>query len=196
MKYASESTNDFDTIDKKLISQAKIALEKGINCILKTQIIQHGVLTAWCAQHDRISLKPAKARAFELPSISGNESIGICSFLMSIDKPSKEVKTAIKAAAAYFEVVKITGFAIQDIKDAAQPSGKDRIIVAEPNAIIWARFYDLETNKPFFTGRNSVPKANLADIENERRVGYAFYGTWPAKFLSTDYPAWLKKWGE
>jgi PelA/Pel-15E family pectate lyase len=196
LKYASEGTNNFETIDKTLIPQAKLAVEKGITCILKTQVIQKGTLTAWCAQHDRVSLKPAKARAFELPSISGNESIGIVTFLMSIDNPSAEIKKAINAAATYFESVKIVGIKTQDIADPNQPSGKDRVVVADPNSTLWARFYDLETNKPFFTGRDSVPRSALADIENERRIGYAYYGTWPAKFLSSDYPAWVKKWGK
>lgn len=196
MKYASEGTNNFETIDKTLIPQAKLAAEKGINCILKTQFIQNGKLTAWCAQHDRVTLKPAKARAFELPSISGNESVGICTFLMSFNNPSDEIKKAVNAAAAWMESVKIVGIKVQDITDANQPSGKDRIVVTDPNSTLWARFYDLETNKPFFTGRDSIAKPTLAEIENERRVGYAYYGTWPAKFLSTDYPAWVAKWGK
>ncbi len=31
-------------------------------------------LTVWCAQHDEKTLQPAKARAVELPSLSGLES--------------------------------------------------------------------------------------------------------------------------
>ena len=196
LKYASEGTDDFETIDKTLIPQAKLSVEKGIVCILKTQIIQNGKLTAWCAQHDRVTLKPAKARAFELASISGSESVGICTFLMNIQNPSADIKKAINATATWLESVKIIGIKVQDIADSNQPSGKDRIVVAEPNSILWARFYELETNKPFFTGRDSIAKPTLAEIENERRIGYAYYGTWPAKFLSTDYPAWIAKWGK
>ena len=196
MKYASEGTNDFETIDKTLVPQAKLAVEKGINCILKTQYVQNGKLTAWCAQHDRVTLKPAKARAFELASISGNESVGICTFLISLNNPSAEIKKSVNAAAAWLESVKIVGIKVQDIADPNQPSGKDKVVISDPNSIIWARFYDLETNKPFFTGRDSIAKPTLAEIENERRIGYAYYGTWPTKFLSTDYPAWLTKWGK
>lgn len=196
MKYASEGTNDFEAIDKMVIPQAKMAIEKGINCILKTQFVQNGKLTAWCAQHDRVTLKPSKARAFELPSISGNESVGICTFLMSFNNPSAEIKKAVNAAAVWLESVKIVGIKVENITDPNQPSGKDRVVVADPNSTLWARFYDLETNKPFFTGRDSIAKPTLAEIENERRIGYAYYGTWPAKFLSTDYPAWVAKWGK
>lgn len=196
MKYISEGTTDFETVDKALIPQAKAAMAKGIGCILKTQFVQKGTLTAWCAQHDRQTLLPAKARAFELASLSGNESVGIIRFLMAIEDPSSEIKKAINAAVAWLDASKIVGIKTQDIVDASQPKGKDRIVVADPNSTIWARFYDLETNKPFFTGRDSVPRATLAEIENERRVGYAYYGTWPAKLLSTEYPEWVKKWGK
>ena len=194
MKYASECTNDFEKIDKKIAQKAKNALEKGIKCILNTQVVQNGKLTAWCAQHDRQTLKPAKARMFELPSLSGNESVGIIRFLMSIDKPSPEIKNAIQSAVQWLEAVKIVGIKTKDISDASQPKGKDRIVIEDPNSTVWARFYELETNKPFFVGRNSIPKNSLAEIENERRVGYAYYGTWPKNLLEKEYPIWEKKW--
>ena len=194
LKYAAECSNDFEKIDKSLSQKAKIAVEKGINCILNTQFIQNGKLTAWCAQHDRQTLKPAKARMFELPSLSGNESVGIVRFLMTIENPSTEIKKSINAAVAWLESVKIVGIKTKDIPDASQPKGKDRIVVEDPNSTVWARFYDLETGKPFFTGRNSIPKNTLTEIENERRVGYAYYGTWPKNLLEKEYPNWVQKW--
>ena len=33
-------------------------------------------------------------------------------------------------------------------------------------------------------------KRDLNDIEYERRVGYAWYGTWPKDLLEVKYPAW------
>ena len=196
LKNTVEATNGFEAVDKTLIPAAQKAVEKGIDCILKTQVIQNGKLTAWCAQHDRNTLKPAKARMFELPSLSGNESVGIIKFLMTIEKPSTEIKQAINSAVAWLQSVKVVGLKVENIKNASQINGKDRIVVPDPNSTIWARFYDLETNKPFFAGRNSVVKFSLAEIENERRVGYAYYGTWPATLLTKDYPEWLKRVGK
>lgn len=194
LKYIVEGKNDFEVIDPSLIPLAKVAMARGIDCILKTQFVQNGTLTAWCAQHDRQTLLPAKARAFELPSLSGNETVGIVQFLMSIDKPTPPIKQAIQAAVNWLEASKIVGIRVDTIQDSTQPKGRDRIVVADPSSTLWARFYDLKTNKPFFTGRNSSPKSSLAEIENERRVGYAYYGSWPAQLLSTDYAVWLKKW--
>jgi PelA/Pel-15E family pectate lyase len=194
LKYTAEATNDFDVIDKNFTAKAQQAVSRGIACILKTQYKQKDKLTVWCAQHDKHSLLPVKARAFELPSLSGAESVNIVYFLMAIDKPDAPIKNAIKAAVAWFETHKIVGINIKTIQDTNQPSGKDRVVIQDPDAMVWARFYDLDTNKPFFVGRDSVPKSTLAEIENERRIGYAYYGIWPKKLLTKDYPEWLKKW--
>ena len=35
-------------------------MERGIECILKTQVTINGTLTIWCAQHDEKTLAPAK----------------------------------------------------------------------------------------------------------------------------------------
>ena len=58
--------------------RARQAMDKAIECILKTQITQDGKLTVWCAQHDERTLAPAKARAYELPSLSGSEARALC----------------------------------------------------------------------------------------------------------------------
>lgn len=193
MKYTATGKNHFEPLQKMLGSEAQKAIDKGIECILKTQFTQGNTLTVWCAQHDSKTLQPAKARAFELPSLSGNESVGILRFLMTIENPSDTVKKAIHAGITWLESVKIKGIKLQDIADPNQPKGRDRIVVSDPNSVLWARFYDLTTNQPFFVGRDSQPKATLAEIENERRTGYAYYGTWPAKLIEVEYPKWKMK---
>src|SRR6185369_213593 len=90
-------------------TRARRAVDKGIECILKTQLTQNGKLTVWCAQHDERTLAPAKARAYELPSLSGSESVGIVEFLMAIEKPAPEIRKAIEAAVAWFRESAIRG---------------------------------------------------------------------------------------
>ena len=188
-----EQKNNFNLVDASLIPLATEAVSKGISCILKTQLMVNGQLTAWCAQYNRKTLQPEMARKFELVSLSGMESAGIVFFLLRIPNPTQQMKQAIQAAVEWFEKVKIEGFAYKDIVDASMPNGKDRVIVEQPNAVLWARFYEIPNNKPFFTGRDSIRKYKLSEIEHERRVGYAWYGTWPEKILVKDYPAWKKK---
>jgi PelA/Pel-15E family pectate lyase len=196
LKNVAEGKKDGELVDKSLVEPAKKAVERGIDCILKTQIRKDEKLTVWCAQHDLRTLKPTKARAYELPSLSGQETVGILAFLMALDNPSEDVKAAIKAGVEWLELNKIKGFKVEDIAAPKEKSGKDRVLVADANATIWARFYDLETGKPYFCGRDGVKKATVAEVENERRVGYAWYGTWAANLLEKQYPKWMEKWGK
>lgn len=185
--------NNLDIVDASLIAPSKTAIEKGIDCILKTQVKVKGKLTVWCAQYDASSLKPAKARAFELVSLSGAESVGIVEFLMEQTNPSQAIKDAIASAIAWFNTSKIVGYNFVVVPAPGTPKGKDRMLVKEANATIWARFYDIDTNEPFFSGRDSQKKKDVKDIEYERRNGYAWYGTWPAQLLAKKYPNWVLK---
>jgi hypothetical protein len=57
---------------------------------------------------------------------------------------------------------------------------------------MWARFYEIGTNRPIFCDRDGVPKSHLADIGHERRNGYSWLGYWPQSLLEKDYPAWKR----
>ena len=165
-------------------------------CILNTQYRQQGTPTAWCAQHDRITLLPTNARKFELASLSGAESVGILRFLMSLDNPSPQVKEAVRAGVAWLDSVRLAGVATKTVSDPKLPRGKDVVVVADSSSTLWARFYEIETNRPFFCGRDGIKKYSLAEIDPERRTGYAWYGTWPAKLVAKEFPNWVKKWDE
>jgi PelA/Pel-15E family pectate lyase len=195
LKAIAESKTPFEKIGDKYRKDAKKAVDCAVDVILKTQIVSRGRLTIWCAQHHYKTLQPVKARAYELPSFSGNESVKIVEFLMSLNKPTPSVKKAITSAVAFFDSIKITGLKVERIKDASQPSGQDMVVKADATApTTWARFYDLDTHKPYFCGRDGTKKASLAEIENERRVGYGWYGTWPADLLEKEFPKWQAKW--
>jgi PelA/Pel-15E family pectate lyase len=145
----------------------------------------------WCAQHDEVTLAPAPARKYELVSLSGGESVGIVRFLMSIKDPSPAVVEAIESAIAWFEQTQLKGIKWVEKADASQPGGRDRVVVQDPEAgPIWARFYEIGSNRPVFVGRDSVVKYSVAEIEHERRVGYAWYVEEPAKLLKDEYPKW------
>ncbi|MFC7666111.1 pectate lyase [Hymenobacter humi] len=117
----------------------------------------------------------------------------IVRFLMGIEKPSAAVKTAIECAVDWFEKVKISGYAVKEITAPQSKKVLDRVIVPEPGSTIWARFYELNTDRPIYVGRDSKVHYQLLEIEVERRAGYLYAGTWPAKLLATDYPAWQKR---
>jgi PelA/Pel-15E family pectate lyase len=193
LRDVAEQKNGFVVMDYTLVAPAKAAVERGIGCILRTQYVQRGTLTAWCAQHDNKTLLPCKARAFELPSLSGMETVGIVRFLMSVKNPSPEIRQSVDAAVKWLNQVKLVDYDVQLVADARQPTGRDRVIVPQAGSIIWARFYDLDTNLPIYVGRDGQKHAQLSEIENERRAGYAYAGDWASKLLSQEYPAWQQR---
>ena len=57
---AKDDLYAFVDADKR--NAARKAWDKGIDCILKSQVCVNGKLTAWCAQHDEKTLEPRPAR--------------------------------------------------------------------------------------------------------------------------------------
>lgn len=181
-------------VDEARRSKSERAVQKGIDCILKTQVKVGGKLTVWCAQHDEVRLAPANARAYEKISLSGSESVGIVRFLMEIETPNKAVVESIEAAVSWFGAVKLAGIKVVEKSDSAQPNGKDRVVVQDAQAgPLWARFYEIGTNRPIFCGRDGVIKYSMAEIEHERRNGYSWYTASAAQLLARDYPAWQQR---
>ncbi len=189
LRAAAAGEAPYGFVDAARREKAAAAVAKGLACILRTQVKQDGKLTVWCAQHDETTFAPAWARKFEPPSLSGDESVGIVRFLMAIKHPSPEIITAVEGAVAWFESVKISGLRVDNTPGA--DGKKDRHAVADLAApVLWARFYELATNRPVFMGRDSVTRYDFNEIERERRTGYAYFGTWPAPLLAKEYPLW------
>jgi len=181
------TAGDYDFVDAARRQAARESFDRGIQCILKCQIVVNGKRTLWCAQHDELDYRPRPARSYELASLSGAESAGVLQLLMSLDRPSPEVSRAIQAGAEWFEATKLTGIRVERVNG-------DRRVVPDPGAPpLWARFYEIETGRPFFCGRDGVKKDALAEIERERRKGYAWYGDW-GRSVAEDYAQWKEKW--
>jgi PelA/Pel-15E family pectate lyase len=167
------------------------AWDKGIDCILKTQVKVDGKLTSWCAQHDDVTFEPRPARTFEPLSLSACESIGILHALMAVEQPSDAIVNSVDACVAWLDAVKIPGIKVDDRKQEGTPRGYERFVVKDETAApMWARFYEIDTNRPIFAGRDAVVKYDLSEIEIERRTGYKWLGYWPKKLLETEYPEW------
>jgi len=178
---------DFSFVDAERRTRAGRSVASGIHCILACQIEVKGVPTIWCGQHDEKTYKPRWGRTFEPPALTSAESAGILRLLMSQDNPSPEVKRSVHAGARWFERAAIEG--IRQIV-----VNGDKVIIRDPRATpLWARFYDLGTNRPIFCGRDGVIREELAQIEAERRNGYAWYGSW-GQDVATRYTRWKERW--
>lgn len=184
----------FDVVDGPLRERAGRAAERGRRLVLQTQIRVNGRLTGWCQQYDAETLAPAGARTYEHPSISAMETAAIVGYLMREPRPDAPTIAAVDAAMAWIASAQINGLRIEQRPDPAGPNGFDVVAVPDKGAPpVWARFYDIATNRPMFSGRDGVIKGTLAEIEIERRTGYNWYGTWPQDAIDTQYPAWKQR---
>lgn len=184
------------SLRKRLIT----AFNKGVECILATQIRipspedkSKKVLTIWCQQHDRETLLPAPARAYELPSYTPQESAGIVMLLMEIPNPDKRVKAAVHGAMAWIDKYKLTGLRL--VRRIDENKNKDTRLVVDKDAKmpLWARYYDLDNCLPYVCDRDGIPRRNLQDIGEERRNGYSWYSSNPAELYPL-YEAWADKY--
>ncbi len=179
MRDVSQQTGDLSFISDDYAAKAQVALDKGVRCILDTQIVVDGVKTAWCQQHDEFTLKPTSGRAYEIASISGSESVGVVNFLKSLPDKDEEIIESINCAIAWMTEVQIWGIKVVQLID-------DRVVVEDPEAgPIWARFYEIGTNRPIFVDRDGSVHFELAGISQERRAGYAWYGSWPKSLVES-----------
>ncbi|MBK9966385.1 MAG: pectate lyase [Holophagales bacterium] len=190
----SEGREPFGWVDRDLRERSRRAVGRGVEAILAAQVVVGEKRTAWGAQHDAVTLAPSSARTFEPVALASSESVGVVRFLMSLPAPSREIVDAVDSAVAWLRSVRIDGLRVERRKDPALPGGIDTVATPDPSAPpVWARFYEIGTNRPLFSGRDGVVKSRLAEIEHERRTGYAWYVDAPASLLSKDYPAWKAK---
>jgi len=178
---------DFDFVGADRRAATREAFERGIECILQCQIRVNGRLTVWCAQHDEVDFRPRAGRSFELVSLSGSESAGVLRLLMSLPNPSPRVARAINAGAEWFASARL-----EDIR--VVHTDQDCVVIQDPSAPpLWARFYEIDSNRPIFSGRDGVKRYRLSDIERERRTGYAWYGSWGTE-VAREYAHWRERW--
>ena len=96
---------------------------------------------------------------------------------MEIPEKTPEIEAAISSAIEWLRESRLYG-----IKFVAQ--GDDKVVVEDPNAEpIWARFYEIETNRPMFADRDGSIHYDVSEISKERRTGYAWYGSWPKNLV-------------
>ncbi|MDE6650730.1 MAG: pectate lyase [Muribaculaceae bacterium] len=185
------SPYDSGICDEILKQRMRKAFDKGVECILSTQIVVGGIPTVWCQQHDRETLAPAKARSYELPSYCSQESASIVRLLMEIPDPDSRIVKAVDGAMKWFEENRIRCVSYR--RDNSE--GKWKVILEEnPNddTPVWARYYDLENCFPFVCDRDGVPRRSLEEIGEERRNGYAWYSDRPS-YLFPIYREWKSK---
>jgi PelA/Pel-15E family pectate lyase len=156
-------------------------LARGVDCILASQVIVARRRTAWGQQHDPLTLAPVQARSYEPASLSGRESAGITELLMTLRTPDGRAVEAVHAAVDWFRTTAIHGYEYDF----------ERGLTAKPGAgPIWARMYEIGTNRPIFSNRDGVIRYDWNDL-TDRRSGYAWFGEEPKAVLER-YKRWSR----
>ena len=82
----------------------------------------------------------------------------------------------------------LTRVAIHDSAWRPTPTGRD--LVPSPGApLIWARYYEIGTDRPLFGDRDKSVHDKVSEISAERRNGYSWYNSTPQQAV-TRYAEW------
>jgi PelA/Pel-15E family pectate lyase len=170
MMHAADGKSEFAFVPKSVRVRAAASAERGVRCILASQIVVNGTLTVWPQQDDPLTLKPESGRNYEPPALSASESASLMLLLMNdLPHPTAAEQRAIRAAAAWFKKTAIYGQSYQ-----RGPGG--RALVPTPGAgPIWARYYQIGSGLPAFGDRDKSIHDNLNELSQERRNGYSWY---------------------
>jgi PelA/Pel-15E family pectate lyase len=186
LRDVANGQDEFSFTSQKIRAKAAASLKRGIDCILATQIVVHGRQTVWCQQHDALTLQPASARNYEMPSECSAESASIVLFLMQLPNPDSNVVAAVDAACAWFEKTKIEGKAYKIVE------GRGRELVDAPGSVVWARYYEIGTDRPIFGDRDKSIHDDVSEISLERRNGYGWFRDTPKRVLE-HYARWSRE---
>jgi PelA/Pel-15E family pectate lyase len=173
----SADAPDYAFLPQDLKRLAGPASEHGIECLLKLQIVEKGKKTAWAQQYDALTLEPTSARNYEMAALSSDESFSIAEFLMGLSNPTPQQVAAVHAAADWMTKAAIYGYRYGsgDFRaDRASPDGRKLVAVAGAGPI-WARYYQIGTDKPIFGDRDKSIHDDVNELSRERRNGYAWY---------------------
>jgi len=202
MRDVAESKDHLKWVDAARKERARECVQRGIECILKCQIRSHGLLMGWCQQHDRETYEAVPARTFELASNCPGETTEILQFLIEIEKPDQRIVESVERGVEWLKSVESRGIVVKRVPASAVDFEKhtadfDVIVVREQNAPpIWARHYEIDTDRPIFASRDGVKRYELSEISRERRTGTKWYGDWPNTLIGRDYPKWKMRLSE
>ena len=167
-------------VPDSLRQQASAAVTLGVDCILRAQVKVDGTLTVWGQQHDPVSLAATSARSYELTSLTSKESAGVFEFLMTHAAMDARIPTALAGAATWLEQTAIHGM---------RSDGKNGLVADASAGLLWARMYEIGTNRPIFANRDGIKLYDFNKL-TDRREGYGWYSDQPATTLKK-YRKWL-----
>jgi PelA/Pel-15E family pectate lyase len=186
----STGEEPFSYVDGATRKRAAEAFDRGIQCLVDSQVRVKGIRTVWCAQHDPITLAPVHARLKEPPSLSGAESSNLLKFLMREGPTTEPVLRTIADGVAWLEANKIT-----DLRKTTNAEGKtDYVKDPASRDVLWARFYDVETAEPLFAGaQDGVIYKTFHEMAAHNKVAYDYFTSKPLDVVTKEVARWKKR---
>lgn len=179
-------SGEFSFVSAELRAKASAGFQRGMDCLLAAQVLVNGQRTVWCQQYDALTLRPASARNYEMPSLTSAESAAIVLFLMQLPDPTSKEVAAVHAACAWFDKTKVEG------KTFKSTNGEGRKLADAPGSgPLWSRYYEIGTDRPIFGDRDKTIHDDVNEISRERRNGYGWYRDTPKRVLE-HYQKWAK----
>ncbi len=176
---------DYAFVPAALAGEARTAAQRAIALLVDMQQDAAGRRTGWGQQHDALSLALVGARNFEPAALASGESAGVLLLMMRLPAPSREVQQAVHAGVAWLRASALRDVAWQD----TTAQGGRRLMPAPGAGEIWSRYYDAHSLKPVFGDRDRSVHDDVNELSIERRNGYAWFVTSPARAIDA-YAAW------
>jgi hypothetical protein len=124
--------------------------------------------SGWAQQYSH-DLKPAWARAFEPPGLCSAVTAGNIRTLMILYRQTGEKK--------YLDPI---------------PKAIDWLERSKIGPDLWARLYELETNRPIYGDRDNKVHYTLEEISEERRKGYSWQSSYGIPGVIREYRELMK----
>lgn len=173
---------DGDIIDDATRNKMRAALEKSVDYLIRAQIVNNGVPTVWCAQHDTVNYAPRPARSYELESKSGSESAGVVWFLMNWPKQTPAVQKSVTSAINWFKKTRVP--------DLKFNKGN---FVKSSGASLWYRFYEVKNDNYFFCDKTNsnaesakTKTQDITKLSDDRRYGYQWAGDYGSALMKAE----------
>ena len=188
LRDVSERQAEFASVPATLAAEAGRRVERGIQCILASQLTgADGHRTLWGQQIDALTLKPCAARNFEPISECSLESSHLVRFLMTSPNPSPAIVAAIEDAMRWFPA-----HAFHNVVWDRNDTKGSGLVPRAGAPDLWARFYEIGTGKPLFGDRDRTIHYVFGELSNERRKGYGWYQP-SAGVVFEAYKTWKEK---
>ncbi len=168
-----------DLIETNLYNQIKITYQKGIEFILKAQVVVDGVKTVWGGQHNPYTYETTRGRAFEPVSLISRESAEVVKFLKSLNSTDVNIQEAIAAAELWFMETVI-------VNKEFNFGGANNVYYLEKSGkYMWYRYYEIGTNKALFGDADGSIHYDIQEISKEKANYYGWAGNWGKTIILT-----------